>query len=134
MQIIYKKNVELNKDQVSELFLAVHWDSGKYKEKLKRAIKNSETVITAWEEEKLIGLISAISDGAINMFITYLLVDPQYQCRKIGTTLMTQMAKEYESFNRNILTTELDKENFYNRFGFENEGIAMIKKQWDNVE
>ena len=90
MQIIYKKIVELNQDQLSELFLAVHWDSGKYKEKLRRAIKNSETVITAWEEEKLVGLISAISDGAINMFITYLLVDPKYQCKKIGTTLMTR--------------------------------------------
>lgn len=40
---------------------------------------NAGTVITAWQNEKLIGLVEVLDDGEVNAYIHYLLVAPIYQ-------------------------------------------------------
>ena len=82
----YMKDIEIEK--LVELFSSVGWESAKYPNKLYGAIKNSDLVISVWREDELVGLISTISDGYINVFITYLLIKPSYQKQKIGTNLM----------------------------------------------
>ncbi len=57
------------------------------------------------------GLISAISDGAINVFITYLLVKTEYQREVLGKVMMDDFCKKFDDYGRRILSTELDKEN-----------------------
>lgn len=44
--------------------------------------------------------------------------------------MMSTFIKEFDGFGRRILTTELDKEEFYNKFEFNIEGIAMLNKDW----
>ena len=84
------KNIEFteekrfNKKQVEDLFLSVGWVSGKYPQKLYRALMNSETVISAWCGDELVGLIRAIDDGAMVAFLHYALVKPEYQGRGIA--------------------------------------------------
>ena len=65
----YEKNIDIT--QLVNLFGSVGWKTAEYPNRLYLAIKNSDYVMTVWEKEKLIGLISAISDGYINVFITY---------------------------------------------------------------
>ncbi len=43
--------------QMEELFKSVKWFSGNFPGKLKQALHNSSRVISAWDGEKLIGLI-----------------------------------------------------------------------------
>ena len=86
--------------------------------------------MSAWNGDDLIGLISAIDDGAINVFITYLLVKPEYQKQGLGKIMMNDFCKRYEGFGRRILSTELDKEKYYNKFGFTIDGIVMFNKDW----
>lgn len=76
MEIIYKKDNSYSKDDVRELFLSVNWLSGKYPERLKKALDNCETVITAWDGNKLAGLINAIDDGELTVYVHYLCVNP----------------------------------------------------------
>ena len=75
---------------------------------------------------------AAISDGAINVFITYLLVKPEYQKQGIGKILLTDFCKKFEGFGRRIVSTEIDKEEFYNKLGFVIDGIVMFNKDWKN--
>ena len=42
-------------EQVQELFLSVHWVSGNYPERLYKALIHSSTVLTVWDNEKLVG-------------------------------------------------------------------------------
>lgn len=128
----YKYNVEINKEKLIELFTSVGWKTAEYPNRLYNAIKNSEYVVSVWLEEELVGLISAISDGAINVFVTYLLVKPKYQKSGLGSIMMNDFCKKFKGYGRRILTTELDKEKFYNKFGFEIDGIAMFNKDWQN--
>ena len=60
---------------------------------------NSTRVISAWDGDKLIGLVRALDDGETVAFLHYLLVDPAYQGQYIGDELM----KRIMSFYQNLL-------------------------------
>lgn len=129
-KFIYKYERDIDKNQLVKLFESVGWKTAEYPNRLYNAIKNSEYVMTVWNDESLIGLISAITDGYINVFITYLLVKPDYQKKGLGKIMMSDFMKKFEGFGRRILTTELDKEEYYKKFGFNIDGIAMFNKDW----
>ena len=134
-EILFKTIKDIDKNKLVELFKSVGWKTAEYPNKLYKAINNSDCVISAWINDELVGLISTISDGYINAFITYLLVKPEFQKNNIGTELMNRICIYYKGFGRRIVSTELDKEKFYNKFGFNIEGIVMFNKDWsdDNV-
>lgn len=129
-ELSFKYEKEIEKDKLVELFNSVGWKTAEYPNRLYTAIKNSEYVMSVWNNEDLVGLISAIDDGAINVFITYLLVKPEYQKQGLGKIMMNDFCKRYEGFGRRILSTELDKEKYYNKFGFIIDGIVMFNKDW----
>ena len=112
--LTFKYEKEIAKEKLVELFISVGWRTAEYPNRLYTAIKNSEYVMSVWNNDDLVGLISAIDDGAINVFITYLLVKPEYQKQGLGKIMMNDFIKKYEGYGRRILTTELDKENYYN--------------------
>lgn len=63
MEIEYKQTKDFTADELQKLFLSVHWESGNYPEKLVRAMHNSTRVISAWDGDKLVGLVRALDDG-----------------------------------------------------------------------
>jgi len=128
----YKYDSIIDKKKLVNLFNSVGWKTAEYPNRLYTAIKNSEYVMSVWDDDELIGLISAISDGAINVFITYLLVKPEYQKRGVGKIMMNDFCKHFKGYGRRILSTELDKEKYYNKFGFVVDGIVMFNKDWEN--
>ena len=67
--------------------------SGHFPDKLVVAMKNYETVLSAWDNDVPIGLICAMDDGIMNACVHYLLVDPAHQGRGIGRRLV-DMVKE----------------------------------------
>ena len=128
----YKYDSVIDKKQLVDLFNSVGWKTAEYPNRLYSAIKNSEYIMSVWNNDELIGLISAISDGAINVFITYLLVKPEYQNKGVGKIMMNDFCKHFKGYGRRILSTELDKEKYYNKFGFVVDGIVMFNKDWEN--
>ncbi len=63
MNIKYKKTKVFTVEELQGLFLSVEWESGNYPEKLVRAMQNSSHVISAWDGDKLVGLVRALGDG-----------------------------------------------------------------------
>ena len=120
MEIIYKKDNSYSKDDVRELFLSVNWLSGKYPERLKKALDNCETVITAWDGNKLAGLINAIDDGELTAYVHYLCVNPEYQGAGIGKELLKQIKEKYKDYLYIILIAENEGlVGYYKKKGFE---------------
>lgn len=119
MDIIYQDVKDIEVNQLQCLFASVHWDSANYPEKLYLAIKNSHKVITAWDGDKLVGLMNALSDGVMTAYFHYLLVRPEYHNRNIGRTLVKMMLKEYSEYARKVLIAYEQETTFYKRCGFE---------------
>lgn len=118
MNIEYKDTHDFSAEQLQRLFLSVEWSSGHFPEKLVVAIKNFKTVYSAWDGEKLIGMICAMDDGIMNAYVHYLLVDPDYHGQKIGRTLVSMMNEHYKDYLR-IAVIAYDAElDFYENCGF----------------
>jgi ribosomal protein S18 acetylase RimI-like enzyme len=118
MKISYSKTKEFDKKQLQDLFLSVQWSSGNYPDQLQTAMKNSHTVISAWDGDKLVGLINALSDGIMTAYFHYLLVHPDYQSQGIGKQLVTQIVKEYKDYARKVLIAYNKEVGFYQSCGF----------------
>ena len=131
MEITYKKDKSYSANDVKELFLSVDWLSGKYPERLKKALDNCETVITAWDGKKLVGLINAIDDGELTAYIHYLCVNPEYQGLGIGGELLKQMKGKYKDYLYIILIAEnKGLIEYYTKNGFEHmDGRFVLEVQ-----
>lgn len=119
MKIIYKDTHDFSKKELQELFLSVEWSSGHYPDKLVVAMKNFKTVYTAWDNDKLIGLICAMDDGIMTAYIHYLLVNPSYQNLGIGKQLVEKMKDKYKDYLRIVIVAYNDEIGFYQSCGFE---------------
>jgi len=118
VSIRYSYSKEIEVKPLEELFLSVDWDSAKFPEKLQRAILGSHTVVTAWDTDKLIGLVNALSDGVMTTYFHYMLVHPDYQKQGVGRELMSRMWSEYAGYYRKVLISYDHSIDFYERCGF----------------
>lgn len=118
-EIIYSEHKDFDRKDLECLFLSVEWSSGQYPVELQVAMQNSHSVISAWHDGKLVGLINCLSDGIMTAYFHYLLVHPDYQGQTIGKTLMQKMLVNYESYARKVLVGYNEKVEFYQKMGFE---------------
>lgn len=115
----YTEEKIFTQEQVQELFLSVNWISGKYPERLYKALMNSSTVLTVWDDEKLVGLTRVLDDTAMLAQIHYVLVHPDYQGQGIAGKMMEYVKEKYKNFFYIEVMPE-DKKNvpFYVKQGF----------------
>lgn len=118
-EIIYKEIHEFTKGNLQDLFLSVEWSSGHFPEKLQIAMKNFETVISAWDGDKLVGMICAMDDGIMTAYVHYLLVRPEYQDKGIGKELVLKVTEIYKDYLRIVVVGYDDEVGFYESCGFE---------------
>lgn len=126
--ITYTEEKCFTKEQVQQLFFSVGWESGEYPVLLHKALMHSQTVLTAWDGTRLVGLLRALDDSEMTAFIHYVLVDPAYQGQGIAGT-MVEMAKEkYRAYLYiEIMPDESKNAAFYEKHGFRvlPDGVAM---------
>ena len=119
MGITYQDIKDLNEKDLKDLFLSVEWSSGHYPDKLAVAMKNSGSVFTAWNDDKLVGLINALDDGVMTAYVHYLLIKPAYQGKGIGKELIRLLSERYKDYLRIVLVSYNKEIEFYKNCGFE---------------
>ena len=133
----YTEEKKFTKEQVQQLFLSVNWISGKYPERLYKALMNSSTVLTVWDEKKLIGLTRVLDDSEMLAQIHYVLVDPDYHGMGIAGKMIEYIKEKYKDFMY-IDGMPEDKKNvpFYQKHGFSlmENGAAIQICNYENVQ
>ncbi|CEN81549.1 N-acetyltransferase GCN5 [[Clostridium] sordellii] len=84
----------------------------------KTIIENSNCIITVWDNDKLIGMSRALSDGVRWATIVDVLIHPNYRSNQIGSMMIKKLMELDKMQVRTIYLATADKENFYNRLGF----------------
>lgn len=118
MSISYKDTHVFKRSDLEELFLSVEWSSGHFPDKLVVAMKNFHTVYSAWDGDKLVGMICAMDDGIMNAYVHYLLVNPAYQGKTIGRTLVSMIKEKYKDYLRIAVIAYDEELHFYRDCGF----------------
>ena len=121
MKYTIKEN-QLNYETYYTLRESVGWNNWS-KEQAEKALENSYYSIVIFYNDNAIGMGRVVGDG-IYFTIVDIVVRPEYQCRKIGTTIMNSILEYIE---KNMcegsrvsvqLLAEVGKEQFYIKQGF----------------
>lgn len=117
--IKYTEEKTFIQGQLQELFKSVGWISAEYPQRLHKALMNSQTVLTAWDGERLVGLARVLDDSELVAFVHYVLVHPEYQGQKIAGNMVEYIRDKYKNYLY-IEGMPEDSKNvaFYERHGF----------------
>ena len=122
MNITISNTRNITIEDVLILYKANQWSSAEKPTQLYNGLLNSETLITAWEDKKLIGLGNAISDGHLTVYYPHLLILPEYQGKGIGKMILEKLQEKYKDFHMQMLTADGKSVDFYKKNGFERAG------------
>lgn len=128
MKITYTEEKKFTQDEVQRLFLSVGWVSGQYPSRLYKALMHSSTVITAWDGDRLVGLVRLIDDSELVAYMHYVLVDPAYHGRGIAGNMIKMVKEKYRNYLYiEIMPEESKNASFYEKYGFQTmpDGVAM---------
>lgn len=95
MGITYTDKKKFTKERTRQLFRSVGWVSGKYPEHLHKALMESSTVFSAWDGDRLVGLVRVLDDTEMVAYMHYVLVDPEYQGHGIAGHLVGMVKEKY---------------------------------------
>lgn len=120
MNITYTDQRNFSANDLYQLFQSVDWLSANYPDRLKKAMDYCETVFTAWDDNRLVGLVNAIDDSELTAYVHYLCVDPAYQEQGIGSELLSRIKEKYKKYLYIIIIAENEPLiKFYSQNGFQ---------------
>ena len=131
--INYRDTHNFTPEELERLFLSVEWSSGHFPDKLVQAMKGFKTVFSAYDGDTLVGMICVMDDGVMNAYVHYLLVDPAYQGKEIGRTLVAMVKEKYKSYLRVAVIGYDNELSFYINCGFvksEDSSPLFITSLW----
>lgn len=96
---------------------------------------NSTLVISAWENERLIGTVRVLSDKFIRSVIYDLVIDPEYQNKGIGKELVKRCIEHFPN-SEWLVQTEKHISGYYEKIGFKiyNDVVLTIPSIYQHTE
>lgn len=136
MNITYKTFKDLPNQQLYKLFVSVGWadDSTTTQSMIDNFNKpfiNSTLVVSAWDNDLLVGCVRVLSDKMFRSVIYDLAVLPEYQGNGIGKELVKRCRERCPN-SEWLVGTTTEKASFYESIGFEkcNDVFLNIPCKW----
>ncbi|MDQ0060077.1 GNAT family N-acetyltransferase [Paenibacillus harenae] len=125
--ITYSENKTLHASEVAEVFRTSgikrpYEDLGR----IQRMIDNADITISAWDDNKLIGIARALTDYSYCCYLSDLAVDQKYQHQGIGKALVRKLQAVLGDETSLVLLSAPGAVDFYPRIGFEKSERAFV--------
>ena len=122
--IEYASHLEgVEPEQLAGFF--VDWPRPPSTERHLEILRGSGHVVLAKDGERIVGFVTAISDGVLSAYIPLLEVLPEYQHRGIGTELVRRLLAQLGDLYMVDLCCDEDVVPFYERLGLRRWDAAM---------
>jgi aralkylamine N-acetyltransferase len=110
---------DVSPDEVQDICASVGW-SRREPVLIARALNNSLSVVSVWDNEVMVGFARATGDKVFNATVWDVVVRPGYQKKGVGLLVMRELLNELDSYEIPLITLYADPgtDGFYKRFGF----------------
>jgi len=120
--IIYNKSKkDIPSNELHKLFIAVGWSDGTESTEMINNYNipfiNSTLVISAWHNNRLVGVVRVLSDKMFRSIIYDLIVDPEFQNNGIGSELIKLCIEQFPN-SEWLVETKQNIAGFYENIGF----------------
>ena len=97
-------------------------------------INNSNLIISAWDENKLIGIARSVTDFHYACYLSDLAVDKQYQKKGIGKKLQIHTQNELGPECKLILIAAPAADTYYEHIGFSRNERCWVLEKNQNIK
>ena len=132
MNITYKVNYPLNIEQAIDLYKRSTLGERRPVDKpdvFAKMLKNADLIITAWDNDKLVGIARTLTDYGYVAYLADLAVDIEYQKKGIGKKLVEMTEENIDDTAHIVLLAAPAANEYYQKIGFTHNPRAWIKKQ-----
>lgn len=136
MNIVYNDiRKDLPVEQLHRLFTLAGWADGSETPEMLKYFNipfiNSTLVISAWDNDRLVGTVRVLSDKIIRSIIYDLVIDPEYQNKGIGQELVKRCIEHFPDSEWLVQTTK-EISSYYEKLGFKiNDDVFLsIPSKW----
>ncbi|GKX52984.1 GNAT family N-acetyltransferase [Budvicia aquatica] len=122
MMIIYKDDALLRAEHLISLYSKCSLGVRRPLERPKMIngmIENSNLIVTAWDNQKLVGISRCLTDFNYVTYLADLAVDEDYQRKGIGKQLIRETQMRVKDSCRIILLAAPEANDYYFALGFE---------------
>ena len=95
-------------------------------QRIKRMFENSDLIVTAWDEDKLVGVSRTITDWVWGSYLADLAVSPDYKSSGIGKQLIELTREKIGEQSMLLLLSVPTAMDYYPKVGFVRENRAFI--------
>jgi predicted N-acetyltransferase YhbS len=130
--IIYRINVKITAAQAIDLYVRSTLGERRPIDKVTTfadMLANANLIITAWDQEKLVGIARTLTDFSYVAYLADLAVDEQYQKRGIGKQLIEETKSHLNSECMIVLLAAPKANDYYQKIGFEHNPRAWTLKK-----
>ena len=114
---------DVTPDQLEGFF--VGWPSPPSQRKHLELLEGSAHAVLAKDGARVVGFVTAISDGVLSAYVPLLEVLPEYQRRGIGTELVRRLLDRVANLYMVDVICDEDVVPFYERFGLQRLDAAL---------
>jgi len=126
-QIIYKFDIVPSAQQVIELYNNAGLPRPTHDlERIETMFRNSDLIVTAWDENKLVGVSRTITDWVWCSYLADLAVSPDYQGSGIGRKLIELTRAKIGEQSMTLLLSVPTATDYYPKVGFAKEDRAFV--------
>ena len=106
------------------------WPSPPSRETHMRILQKSDVVVLAVDDEisRVVGFVTAVTDGVLAAYIPLLEVLPEYQRRRIGEELMRRVMERLDGLYMVDLLCDPNMDAFYSRFGMKPAHAMAVRR------
>lgn len=130
MEIIYRTDITPDTDQIIDVYKSSGINRPTAdKERIAKMYNTSNLIITAWDNEKLVGISRSLTDFCYCCYLSDLAVRKDYQASGIGKKLIELTRNKIGEQTALILLSAPTAMDYYPKVGFQKIGNGFIIKR-----